>query len=216
MQYFLHFFWHQPSTSWTQRCARTFTTAKASTTSTASSKQQVTYYQNSFEMQYFLNFLLSAFQFLEAEVCKDPQSLNSLHNRLSLLKTTGNLISQIFWTILFYLNFFMPGLECSRAPCVRGQTTPPTSAFPLLGTWQGEVHQDPRWQLVLTVCAKSSWPPWRHTLLRVTDSFPLLWWQIFFWNTCVKLQILPNSFTNSVATFLFSVQFPLIRKEPIC
>ena len=187
MQYFLHFFWHQPSTSWTQRCARTFTTAKASTTSTASSKQQVTYYQNSFEMQYFLNFLLSAFQFLEAEVCKDPQSLNSLHNRLSLLKTTGNLISQIFWTVLFYLNFFIPGLECSRAPCVRGRTTPLTSAFPLLGTWQGEVHQDHRWQPVHTVCAKSSWPPWRHTLPRVTDSFPVLWWQIFFWNTCVKL-----------------------------
>ena len=167
-------------------------------------------------MQYFLNFLLSAFQFLEAEVCKDPQSLNSLHNRLSLLKTTGNLISQIFWTILFYLNFFMPGLECSRAPCVRGRTTPLTSAFPLLGTWQGEVHQDLRWQPVHTVCAKSSWPPWRHTLPRVTDSFPVLWWQNLFWNTCVKLQILPNSFTNSVATFLFSVQFPLIRKEPIC
>ena len=37
-----------------------------------------------------------------------------------------------------------------------------------------------------------------------------------FLNTCVKLQILPNSFTNSVATFLLSVQFPLIRKEPIC
>ena len=30
------------------------------------------------------------------------------------------------------------------------------------------------------------------------------------------VQILPNSFTNSVATFLFSVQFPLIRKERIC
>ena len=47
-------------------------------------------------MQYFLIFLTSAFHFLEAEVCKDPQSLHSLHNRHSLLKTASNLISQLF------------------------------------------------------------------------------------------------------------------------
>ena len=103
----------------------------------------------------------------------------------------------------FFLNF--SGLECSHGPCVRGLTTPPTSAFPLLGTWQGEVRQDPQWQLVHTVSVRYSWPPWLHTLTRNTNSFPVLWWQYFFLKYIyVKLQILPNS----VATFLFSVQFP--------
>ena len=37
----------------------------------------------------------------------------------------------------------------------------------------------------------------------------------FFLSTYVKLPIWPNSFTNSVATFLFSLQFTL-RKERIC
>ena len=67
-----------------------------------------------------------------------------------------------------------------------------------------------------TVSARSSWPHWLHILPRIINSFPVLWWQYFFWNTYVKLQILLNSFTNSVATFLFSVQFTLIRKERIC
>ena len=39
---------------------------------------------------------------------------------------------------------------------------------------------------------------------------------IFFLKFIVKLQILPNSFTNFVVNFFFSVQFPLIRKERIC
>ena len=46
---------------------------------------------------------------------------------------------------------------------------------PLLGMWQGEVHQDPQWHLVHTVSARSSWPPWLHTLPRITNSFPVLW-----------------------------------------
>ena len=48
------------------------------------------------QMQYFLHFLTSAFNFLDPEVCKDFHNRLSRHNLHSLLKTAGNLISKFF------------------------------------------------------------------------------------------------------------------------
>ena len=141
MQYFLIFFWRQPSISWKQRCARTPTASTAATTATASSKQQV----------------------ISQDVPIRPRPNQRCYLHL--------------WCRFFLI---FSGLVCSHGPCVRGLTTPPTSAFPLMGTWQGEVRQDPQWQLVHTVSARYSWPPWLHTLTRITNSFPVLWWQYIF------------------------------------